>query len=357
MKNRNIAMIIAALCVVIMGACFSSWDGSGEQGNIVINLGDGGARGAWTPDPDNNYTVILANSGVVMERPINGRYVVIPVTPGFWGVAVRGEDEDNNVREYGETRADVEVKAGATVSASITMTKEEWKILKGLIEGTKNKPGRPFSFDISAYVEGLDVSDPIQIPSGKDITLWARAKRNVTIKKADGGTFDNSMFRVPSNSSLTLGVAGGMQGTITFDGNKEKYIGESSSSLIYVGDQRIIDGKHIREGGDGGTLTIYDGVILKNNYAKAPLNDRGGAVVVDNGIFRMYGGEISGNTNTDKGGGVRVLSGTFTKTGGTIYGNETTFGDKINTATFGQAVYGPGTRQLDTTLGPDYRLE
>jgi len=346
--KRNIAIVIAALCMLMMGACFSPWEGSGE-GTIVINLGEGGARLAADGSNVSEYAIILTDSDgtTIPQKKITGGKTKLLVKPGHWNIAVNQYmaygDKKNVLKQFGEK--DVEVKAGATVDALIKLRNLDWSDLGKVIE----KAGENESVMLT---EDLEVKSYIQIPKGKNITFLAQVP--VIIKKANDGNFDNSMFRVPSNSSLTLGVEGGMLGTITFNGNKGAYLTKSSSSLIYVGDQRIINDKHTREG-NGGTLTIYDGVTLTNNYAQAPLNDRGGAVVVDNGIFRMYGGIISGNTNTDKGGGVRVLSGTFTKTGGTIYGSDD--GDNSNTATSGYAVYYDKSKKpIDKTLGPKDNL-
>ena len=345
---KKILVIFAALCVMAMGACFSPWDGSDGQGTIVINLGNGGARNA-----DGEYTVFLTNSdGTALPSQDTGGKATFSVKPGHWNIAVhRGKGD--NLNGYGET--DVEVQAGATASASINIRNlvpvgGEWNDLKEAIE--KNQ-----AEFVMLTKEVLIVNESIQIPSGRNITFLAQG--SVTIKKADDGKFDNSMFRVPSNSSLTLGIAGGMSGTITFDGNKVKYMDGSSSSLIYVGNQRIY-GSDRKTEGNGGTLTIYDGVILTNNYANIvgnpSLNNRGGAVVVDNGTFKMYGGEISKNTSTSSGGGVRVLSGTFKKTGGTIYGSDG--GDNSNTATGGghAVYYDKSKKSIDKTLGPGDKL-
>ena len=369
MKNRNIVMIIAALCMIIMGACFSPWDGSGSQGNIVINVGSGARLAA---SDIKEYKITLTDSGETsISKTTPGGTVDFSVPPGNWNILVRAmgnmvggigpiippssPSSDDVLIGYG--KKDVEVKAGAITDVTVTVellpegvteVVSAWTDLENALEkATKN--------ETVMLTSNLRVNSSIQIPSGKNITLLAQG--SVTIKKADNGNFDNSMFRVPSDSSLTLGVKEGMPGTITFDGNKENYSGKSSSSLIYVGNQRIYSPSDRRTEGDGGTLTIYKSVFLTNNYANARSNDRGGAVVVDNGTFYMYGGEIYGNTNTDKGGGVRVLSGTFTKTDGIIYGNEVTVGAKKNTATSGQAVYYETSKTaIDTTLWQDNNL-
>ena len=327
---KKILVVFAALCILSMGACFSPWDGSGE-GAIVISLGDGGARAAAN---GNEYTVIVTNSNsgeTAALTKITGGKATFSVQPGQWNVVVRREDA-GRLNGYGE-KNNVEVKAGATASASIDMRDlvevgGNWGDLKTAIEGAQAEL-------VMLTSEKLTVNDSIEIPHGKSITLLS--KNPVTIIK--GTTFPNSMFRVPRSSSLTLGVAGGMEGTITFDGD-----GRGSSSLIYVGTTRINPGKN---SGDGGKLAMYDGVTLTNN--RATIDDRGGGVVVQGGTFNMYGGTISGNTAV-RGGGVRVLSGTFKKTGGTIYGSDG--GENKNTATEGHAVYFDGSKKaIDATLG------
>ena len=336
---KKILVVFAAICIMSMGACFSPWDGSGDQGTIVIDLGDSGARAAADGD---GYTAILTGSGgAAMSQTITGGKASFSVQPGLWNVAVRRANSAGRLNGYGE-KSNVEVKAGATASASIDLRNlievgGEWNNLKEAIEGGQAEL-------VMLTSETLTVNDSIEIPHGKSITLLAETK--VTIIK--GNNFPNSMFRVPRGSSLTLGVAGGMGGTITFDGD-----GKGNSSLIYVGTTRLNNSSD--NTGDGGKLTMYDGVILTNNIANVSTNDRGGAVVVQGGTFNMYGGEISRNKNTANGGGVRVLSGTLTKTGGTIYGSDG--GENSNTAVSGHAVYfDSSNKAIDTTLGPKNNL-
>jgi len=345
MKNRSIVIIIAALCMVVMSACFSSWDGSGDEGAIVINLGNGEARyvgvGPGEETAAVEYTIILTSpDGEIISGQFKDTTTAsFSVQAGLWTVAVRVNDE-GALKSYGETS--VEVKAGETVPAFIKMRDliavgGKWEDLKAAIEGDQAEL-------VMLTSETLTVNESIEIPNGRSITLLA--KNSVTIIK--GGNFDNSMFRVPRGSSLTLGVAGGMEGNgkITFNGNNQ-----GRSSLIYVGTTRINSGSNT---GDGGKLIMYEGVILTNN--RATIDNRGGGVVVEGGTFIMNGGTISGNS-APSGGGVRVLSGMFTKTGGTIYGSDG--GDSKNTATSGNghAVYFDVDRiSKNETLGPKDNL-
>jgi hypothetical protein len=349
---KKLLVIFAALCILSMSGCFSSWDGSDDQGSIVISLGDSEARyagvgpGAETGGEETaavEYIIILTSPGKESRsRKLTGeKTAAFSVQPGLWTVAVRRENSEGRLNGYGEEN-EVEVKAGATASAFINMSDlvevgGNWGNLKTAIEGEQEEL-------VMLTSETLTVNDSIEIPNGKNITILAR--NPVTIIK--GGNFSNSMFRVPRGSSLTLGVAGGMggDGEITFDGNNQ-----GSSSLIYVGTTRISSGSNT---GDGGKLIMYDGVTLTNN--RATINDRGGAIVVQGGTFIMNGGTISKNSASNYGGGVRVLSGTFIKAGGTIYGSNG--GDNSNTATNGgHAVYfDVGPIAWDDTLGPNNNL-
>ena len=346
---KKLLVIFAAFCILSMSACFSSWDGSDDQGSIVISLGDSEARyagvgpGAETGGEETaavEYIIILTSPGkrTIEKKLTNEKTAAFSVQPGLWTVAVRRENSEGRLNGYGEEN-EVEVKAGATASAFINMSDlievgGNWGNLKTAIEGEQEEL-------VMLTSETLTVNDSIEIPNGKNITILAR--NPVTIIK--GGNFSNSMFRVPRGSSLTLGVAGGMEGNgaITFNGDNK-----GSSSLIYVGTTRLDIGS--KNTGDGGKLIMYDGVTLTNN--RATINDRGGAIVVQGGTFIMNGGTISKNSASNYGGGVRVLSGTFTKTGGTIYGSD---GDNSNTATNGghAVYYDSPVKAINTTLGPD----
>ena len=343
MKNRNLVIIIAALCIVSMGACFSPWDGS-DLGRIVINFGDGGARMA----DGAGYTVILTGpDGTSIKRDITGGSTSFSVQPGPWNILVRAKS-DSGEEQFGG--ANVEVIAGTAVPAYITMKQpakiEEgtgWGGLRYLIEDRKQEFIMLSSSDVLS-VENIY----IEIPKGQNVTILA----NGTVEIIKGSIPDHSLFRIPSGSSLTLGVAGGgMDGTITIRGNNN----DKNSSLIYVGKSRIKTTSS--PGPSGGILTMYEGVVLTGNTATVTVADRGGAIVVEGGTFNMYGGTISKNS-APYGGGVRVVSGTFTKTGGTIYGSNG--GENSNTARGdknGHAVYYDASKKyIDTTLGPKDNL-
>ncbi len=85
------------------------------------------------------------------------------------------------------------------------------------------------------------------------------------------------------------------EGTVTIDGNRENVSGEVFGTVFFLL--------------NGTTVNIYDGTTVKNNlklsneraldpkYALGENTLIGGSVmIIDDGIFNMYGGEISGNS-------------------------------------------------------------
>jgi fibronectin type 3 domain-containing protein len=93
----------------------------------------------------------------------------------------------------------------------------------------------------------------------------------------------------------------------------------------------------------GGVFTMSDGEINRNTASSS----YGGGVYVSGGTFTMSGGEISGNTASyssssysysSYGGGVYVSSGTFTMSGGEISGNTTS----ASSRSYGGGVYVSG---------------
>ena len=318
--------IFAAFCIISMTACFSPWDGSGDQGTIVIDLGNGGARAA---DGD-VYTVLLNSGETSISKTTTGGVASFSVQPGLWNILVRRADINGNLKSFGKT--DVEVQAGAIASASIVMGKvtqtvETWDALKGLFGNNDGKN------EIVVIAQDLSANSSINFQDEKirwNITLLA--EKDVTITKTTA--IDNSLFRVLAGCELTLDGTGG--GNITISGG-----GLGHSSLVLV---------------ENGKLIMYDGVTLTNNSISSKNFDtRGGGVTVDKGTFTMNGGTISGNS-AQSGGGVRILSGTFTKNGGTIYGSNG--GNNKNTASNkGHAVYYDSSKKsIDKTLGPGDKL-
>ncbi|MDR3000760.1 MAG: hypothetical protein LBU89_05795, partial [Fibromonadaceae bacterium] len=99
---------------------------------------------------------------------------------------------------------------------------------------------------------------------------------------------------------------------------------------------------------DAKSTFIMNGGIIRNNEAKGDgtYDDGGGGVIVENSIFVMNGGEISGNFANQTGGGVTVSkSSTFT-----LGGTAKIFGNTLANKTTASNVY-LLTQDLYITLG------
>jgi predicted outer membrane repeat protein len=97
----------------------------------------------------------------------------------------------------------------------------------------------------------------------------------------------------------------------------------SGSFLMYGGE---ISGNTESIGGgvgSGGTFFMVGGKISGNTA------EDGGGVFIGSGTFEMHGGEITGNKASDKGGGVLINGGTFRMSGGEITNNTARSGGGI----------------------------
>ena len=291
---KKIFAIFAVFCIMSMGACFSPWDGS-DQGTIVINLENGGAR---TLAEGDKYTVILTNSGeTAITEPITGLQYRRSLEPGLWNVLISRTNKDNKFNGYGEK--DVEVVAGAVKSASITVKTTDENVTK--VVNTWDELRAVFEKNTSInetviIIRDLSTHNSMNL-EGKTWNITLRADKNVTITNNSKET-SLSLFRVLNNCQLTLD---GSEGKITIDGNGGGY----GHSLFLVQ--------------SGGQLTMKEGVTITNNKITFTNPQRSGGVTVNGGTFTMLGGNISKNS-APYGGGVRVISGTFIKTDGTIFG-------------------------------------
>ncbi|GHS89471.1 hypothetical protein FACS189487_09750 [Campylobacterota bacterium] len=145
------------------------------------------------------------------------------------------------------------------------------------------------------------------------ITLTGNGARTITDNSGR-----NSLFRIDSGTSLTLGTGTTDTNTITITG-KYAYSGSGTNGgTVYV---------------DGGTFTMNAGAITSNRtQASGGMNgNNGGGVYVASGSFVMNGGEITynsiangwvcGYSGGSRGGGVYVYDGVFTFNSGTINNN------------------------------------
>jgi hypothetical protein len=336
MKSQKIVVFCALLCIVLFGACFSSWDGSGET--VKLKLGNTGTSGV------EEYTIILTSPGrsSIESEPTRDKRIVIDVPPGIWDIEVR-EEGPEGLTALGDAKVDV--KPGETNEVHVTMYPAAQAKNWGELFNEFNKPqkfnqsqtdGETDPINYIEITDNLQANNTITLGgnnSDRNITL--RTNKNVTITR--GNAMTANLFQINRGSTLTLGGVG--RGTITIKGNASS----GNKSLIKV----------------SGTLVMHEGVILTGNtvLGNSGLENNGGGVYVDNGgKFFMEGGEISfnksgstgdegnfgggggvyvhtggeftmnkgiicHNTTEGHGGGVRVYEGTFTMKDGTISEN------------------------------------
>jgi hypothetical protein len=149
--------------------------------------------------------------------------------------------------------------------------------------------------------EDITIDSTITLDGDKHIKLVpGNGTRKISRASAGG-----NLFTVKGGASLTLKGDGGNE--LIIDGDNMT----ASGSLVYV---------------DGGTFTMHDGSVLKNNASTA----NGGGVRVEGSVFTMSGGTISGNTGGDGGGVHLYRSAIFTMTGGCIEGNTGSNGGGVN---------------------------
>ncbi|WP_010263652.1 DUF5018 domain-containing protein [Treponema primitia] len=186
------------------------------------------------------------------------------------------------------------------------------------------------------------------ITGGRQIRLVPKAGSVVTItRRKDPIEFTDSLFTISAGTALYLGFdTPGGSGELIIDGNHADpgYIW-ASAALITV---------------DGGTLNMYDGVTLRNNWNTNYSNRGGGVYVKSSGVFNLYGGKISENNaanTTFGGGGVYIGAGsTFNMSGGTIADNfassDTTSTDLNNYGNGGQVYLAGGSFTMSAgTIG------
>jgi len=306
MKNRNIFILITALCLTafILSAC-GYLDGS-EQGSININFDNSGARYA-VDKTDLIYTITLTSPGkdtITKTTKEGDTSISIPVSEGAWKIDVQAEG--SRVRGVGD--ANVAVTAGKPAPANIKMKVTgtrvyNWDELKkdfnGVNDGSMNYLD---NIEIKRNLEASETvyANSISLNAENTITLWSENNVSIT-RKGTAVAVNATVFTIYKGTLILDGTKGG---EIKIDGNKNK-INTCNRALINV---------------DGGTLIMRDGVTLTNNST-----GNGGGVWVSgsNSYFYMDGGVISGNDASDKGGGVCILDhGRFEKTiKGIIYGS------------------------------------
>lgn len=353
MKIRKIFIFTALLLAILFVSACDNWDGSGNQGSIVINFDNSNGRYAVADDDIAKmiYTITLTSGNNTITRTTNkgDRFISIPVTEGIWNINVEAKGDGRIGKGKGKGKADVAVTAGKSASVPIEMTitgtrVSTWAELKEDIEELKKTGSKLKDLEeIEIIADVLEVSatatsDALTIITEKTITMWA--KESVTIKRKQTSVEVNAtVFTVNKGTFIMEGRNGG---TITIDGNKDN-IKSCIRALINVE--------------ANGTLKVNDGVILTNNRTQY-----GGAVHVSgaNAYFYMYGGTITKNEASSAGGGVCVRdNGHFEKTGGIILGKNAS--NDSNTSPHGNAVCYAHSNDTysyveDNTIDGEYKI-
>ena len=314
--------LLAFIAALSLTTCFSDY--RGDIGTLVFSFQNPGySRLIMDPGEVESFEheIILKGPGGTFTRKFTGYGVwSIELIPGSWYVKIRaiGETPVEYIEFFPETptmlRAmgmkTVEVKAGQKTPVKIDMFSAtevtSWEQLSEVInilsefldeqrrEGIIVVRGELFA-DKLIPIENLTVTI---MAEGDDATISRGIDDYVE------GTYGGSFFEISDGGKLIL--KGDYGAELIFDGENEN--SESYLPLLFLYHD--------------GSLEMYDGAVLQNNYNQVNW-EPGGAVYV--GIvseFTMHGGIIRNNT-AYQGGGVYVQDeGIFTKTGGIIYGDD-----------------------------------
>jgi len=352
-------MLIA--CILVLGACFSPW--RSDEGTISIRIGgenDGSAGRKLTngqEEPLNSllkncfFDIYLTNSRN-QEQSVGrlnyGDTASFSVVPGRWKITVKAFTKDDKENLVAEGIREVDIIPGPNGDITIPMrrpgseTPPEETIIPIMVTNNSDNPndegtlrraiqkalGSSKKFEtivIDLVNNEITLNNTLPDIANKSVTIRAQSKVTIKRNTSSSPAFPTSFFTIQSSGTLTLGGVDSAE--ITIDG------GNTDTTPIPVYAPLITV--------DGGTFIMDDGVTLQNNNN---FSGNGGGVAVENGIFTMKGGTISGNTAAGFGGGVYVgEQGKFSKTGGTIYGGGGTPPESTdNTATSsngGHAVY------------------
>ena len=346
LKIGTISLLLFILAFFMMiAACFNPWRGEEATGTLIIMLGGGTSRVTIEYPPDNDiidkleHRITFTGTAVFPhENPIiiptsqfqtQVQVTNLPVN-SVWNIKIDALLSNNPYAQG--TINNITISSGSNaVTINMNPVFPDAGADKVWLESRDNNLTSSYLDLNAALVQGnlnngtnfivwiieSHSSNPIAIPSDKNITLRP-VSSDVTITLNN----DGSLFTVDTDTTLTLTNGINLVG-----------VQNNNVSLIRVND---------------GIFNMDGGSISGNENTTG----NGGGVYVNGGSFAMRGGTIFGNTTVNRGGGVYVdLNGSFTKTsGGIIYGlNETDINLK-NTAVFeGHAVYAV----YDNILGYD----
>ena len=315
--------------VMVLKSCFSPWAGDLTHGNLILSFASY-ERSVFSSDEvaDFEHELIFTGPGGTHTRSISGPGTVkISLEPGNWYVSVKAAGNRPQVypaSEFPQSRmlramgwASVNIRAGQNNSASVRMTSAAEagnnNQLNIIID---NMPDRSEKIILITRDIELPAASSLALIGNKTIMLVS--EQNVMLY-FDGGS--NQPIRVFDGGTMIVGHWA-MPGELIIDGSSHHgslFRVESNSNLILDGRGIIQNAMATAVRVEGGTFSMYGGIIRGNNTPTG-----GAGVHVDaNGTFNMYGGTIAANSTQQYGGGVYVngsSGGVFVKSGGTIFG-------------------------------------
>jgi hypothetical protein len=266
-----------------------------------------------TPQTYNTAVIVLSESTAGLIAANYGKFAVTPEPGSSWGIDSTGKLRPYSLDDL--TAAIDAIPAGG--SGTITLP------------------------DATILLTGR-----LTINNNKTVTILPPASGTAILKRDSSysGSY-NDLFFVESDATLNLGNG---TGNFVIDGGYPPLTAGSSGHLV-----------DIRKG----TVNMYDGVTLKNNYitAGSATTCYGGAVRVGYGgnhsSFIMHGGFIRDNyckpTGSYSPGAVYVADGSsFTMNGGSITGNSGSTGGVALSSYSGQFTMNGGTINSNSALGP-----
>jgi hypothetical protein len=235
-------------------------------------------------------------------------------------VLLKGTDSSETIAANG--LAVVEWRVGDAVLGtenSITLDSAVFPMGTYTLNLTFVKNGRPWLGSLT-----FEVTDADAIISVTNTNEWINALSEIRT----GGNNKKYVIRVFGDVEVpgennNFGSVNNL--SITLEGNGRLALSSNGSILSLSSSQNlVIDSNNLTLQGltdnngillhVNGTLELKNGTITGNNYIGTSVV---GGIYVQNGIFIMSGGTISGNT----GGNIYLNNSTFTMSGGTITGN------------------------------------
>jgi hypothetical protein len=347
----NAFTFIAVLALSVMLASCPSPGGSdsGAAGEITINFADNGAKSVIDPKVDGSllkeieHLITLTGSGRTITHTLakGETSAKISVATGLWNIKADAFYEGILFRS-GAAEKPVEVKAGQTASARITMNnyianiyavnnQDDWDNLSSSVTSSAQSYIVLMKKDVTvegaagSYFNCPDVTfignDYTMTLDGSGSLLYIGSGQKVTIRDLHlKGHSDNNASLVTVNNSQLI-----MQGSSSISGNTNNNSG--GGVLVVAGGSFIMEG----------SSSVY------GNESSVSIGGGGGVYVASGSFVMKDNAEVYGNTSANAGGGVYAF-GAFQIESGTVYGsNETDPALRNNAASGGGAALCIGT--------------